>query len=54
MSAAVRNNVLLRGEDSDGRIHRREHDARTRSRATPARTRFDEAFYVLDGELPFS
>jgi hypothetical protein len=46
--------VLLRSEEGAGTVDRREHDCRRSPRTTDALAPFDEAFYVLDGELPFN
>jgi quercetin dioxygenase-like cupin family protein len=50
----VRHKVLLRGEQSDGAISIVEHTMPAGAPGPPLHSHaFDEAFYVLDGELTF-
>jgi quercetin dioxygenase-like cupin family protein len=52
MHTTVRNNVLLRGEQSDGAMAIVEHEMPAGAPGPPLHSHaFDEAFYVLDGEL---
>ncbi len=54
MSAPVRNKVLLRGEQSNGAVAVVESTMPAGSPGPPLHLHaFDEAFYVLDGELTF-
>ncbi len=54
MTATPRNKVLLRGEDSDSAVSIVESTMPARAPGPPLHSHdFDEAFYVLDGELTF-
>ena len=53
-SANVRTNVLLRSEETGGHVSVTEIEVPPHSAGPPLHTHdFDEAFYVLDGELIF-
>jgi quercetin dioxygenase-like cupin family protein len=50
----LRTNVLLRGEQTDGRVSMTEIVVPPHTAGPPLHTHdFDEAFYVLEGELTF-
>ena len=54
MRETVRNNVLLRGEESDNAVSIVESTMPAGAPGPPLHSHaFDEAFYVLDGELTF-
>ncbi len=54
MSGPVRNKVLLRGEESDSQVAVVESTMPAGAPGPPLHSHaFDEAFYVLDGELTF-
>jgi quercetin dioxygenase-like cupin family protein len=54
MRTIVRNKVLLRGEQSDGAVSIVESTMPAGAAGPPLHSHaFDEAFYVLDGELTF-
>jgi quercetin dioxygenase-like cupin family protein len=54
MRTTIRNKVLLRGEQSDSAVSIVEHTMPAGAPGPPLHSHaFDEAFYVLDGELTF-
>ncbi len=54
MPATVPHKVLLRGEDSDSTLSIAESTMPANAAGPPLHSHaFDEAFYILDGELTF-
>jgi len=54
MPTTTRNKVLLRGEESDGAVSTVESTMPARAPGPPLHSHeFDEAFYILDGDLTF-
>ena len=52
MSTTARNKILLRGEETAGAVSIVENTMPARAPGPPLHSHgFDEAFYVLDGEL---